>query len=36
MIIRVKNIKNQSVSSEICPENPYEIGRFLPIVFRRS
>ena len=31
----VKWVQNQSIFSEICPENSHKIGCFLPIVFRR-
>ena len=30
----VKSVQNRSISSEICPENSQEIGRFVLTVFR--
>ena len=29
----VKSAQNWSISSEICPENSHEMGRFFPIAY---
>ena len=29
----VSSVQNTSISSEICPENNHNIGRFLPVAF---